>query len=72
MSAPIRTLTLYDFLTDREVKRAIKLGNRVKVRDELIIPNMERINKALGQENDPDYLSYAVEYVMTTSGTWKR
>ena len=38
--------------------------DRKRIRDEIIKPNIDRINKALGQENDPDYLAYAVEYSM--------
>ena len=32
---------------------------------------LQLVNTALGQENDPDYLAYAVEYVLTTTGAWK-
>jgi hypothetical protein len=31
---------------------------------EIINPNMERINTKLGQENDADYLAYAVEFAV--------
>ena len=66
----MKQMTIFDFLTEAEVEQAAKLCDRIAVRDQLIAPNMERINKALGQENDPDYLSFCVEYVMTRSGTW--
>lgn len=64
-------ITIADFLTDQEILEAIRLGDRVKVRDEIIIPNIERINRDIGQENDPNFLAFAVEYVMTTAGHWK-
>jgi hypothetical protein len=35
---------------------------------ELIRPRMADINKATGQENDVDYLAYAVEYLLTRDG----
>jgi phosphatidylserine/phosphatidylglycerophosphate/cardiolipin synthase-like enzyme len=65
-----RQITLYDFLTDDEIAQAVELRDRKAVRDQIIVPNMERINAALGQENDADYLAYAVEYVMQASGRW--
>jgi hypothetical protein len=67
----MKTITLTDFLTEKQIRRAIELKDRKKVRDELIIPNMTRINEKLGQENDPDYLSFAIEYVLTRTGHWK-
>lgn len=66
-----RFISISDFLTDEEIKQAIKLGDRTKIRDEIIAPNLERINQQLGQENDPDYLSFLVEYVLTQTGVWK-
>jgi hypothetical protein len=35
-----------------------------RLHDALLLPNIERINKALGQEKDPMYLAYVVENVM--------
>jgi hypothetical protein len=32
--------------------------------EQIICPNLERINRTLGQENDPMHLAYAVEYVL--------
>jgi hypothetical protein len=64
-------ITLQDFLTDEEIEYAAKLYERREatgfaqvVCEQIIRPNMERINKALGQANDPMYLAYAIEYVM--------
>jgi hypothetical protein len=64
-------VTVNDFLTKDEINRAkkiykelgIKGGFAKKCADEIITPNIERINKKLGQENVPLYLAYAVEYV---------
>ena len=61
----MRHVTLGDFLTDAELLQAISLADRRQIRDLIIQPNIERINQALGQENDPDYLSYAVVYSLT-------
>ena len=63
-------MTLPQILTRAEIKKAIRLKDRIAVRDQIIIPNMARINRSLGQENNPDYLAYAVEYVLTSAGEW--
>lgn len=65
-----RQISLYDFLTEGEINKAAELKDRKAVRDQIIKPNMERINKALGQENDPDYLSFAIEHIMVSAGAW--
>lgn len=65
-----KTMTLQDFLTHAEIDKAVRLGDRVKVRDQIIAPNMARINAQLGQENDPDYLAFAVEYIMKKAKKW--
>lgn len=65
-----RTVTLPDFLTQTEIDKAAEMwkannvGYAKRVCQELIAPNMQRINAALGQENDPMYLAYAVEFVI--------
>lgn len=74
MTNPSRpTFTLDQILTIREVQIAHEIwqrdrGNfRVRVRDDIIKPNMQRINDCLNQANDPDYLSYVVEYVFSNT-----
>lgn len=70
-------VALGDFLTEEEIQRAIniwkqRLGSRVPstvsyaqtICDEITAPNIERINRALGQENDPKYLAYMIEFAM--------
>lgn len=68
----MKQVRISDFLTDDEIRRALKLYREdqphfhERVLREIINPNMERINKALGQENDPTYLAYAVEFAIGT------
>jgi heme oxygenase len=67
----MKTFSIDQFLTRAEIDRAAALYKELAatgtfastVDAEIITPNIERINKALGQENDPRYLAYAVEYV---------
>lgn len=56
---------LGQFLTATQLRLAQKLfPNREAIRDQIILPNLAEINTKLGQENDPDYLSYLVEYAI--------
>lgn len=65
----MKQITLPDFLTDEQIEKARELymagtpGFARAVKDLLIEPNIEEINRKLGQENDPMFLAYAVEYV---------
>lgn len=64
-------VSLTDFLTEEEMSRirlmwinkASQRDFHVQVLGTIIKPNMERINKAIGQENDPGYLTYMIEYI---------
>jgi hypothetical protein len=67
----MKTVTINDFLTDAEINQAIRLYQTAQpgtfnklLSEQIIVPNLERINQALGQENDPHYLAYMVEYVL--------
>lgn len=71
-----KMIAITDFLTPAELVQARQMmkphltGTYTKsyaqrVREVIIEPNIERINKALGQENDAMYLAFVVEYVMT-------
>ena len=69
----MRHVTLADFLTEEEIDLAAEMyakdsssGYADRVLKRIIQPNMARINRALGQENDPEYLAYCVEYVVST------
>lgn len=68
----MKFITIDQFLTRDEIERAFRLYRSLKgtgkfastVDEEIIAPNMERINKALGQKNDSRYLAYVVEFAM--------
>jgi hypothetical protein len=68
----MKTANITDFLTPAEIDQAIAIYRTAQpgtfnrlLTEQIIAPNMERINKALGQENDPRYLAYAVEFVLS-------
>tara|TARA_Y100000034_G_scaffold135296_1_gene206611 strand:- start:1835 stop:2050 length:216 start_codon:yes stop_codon:yes gene_type:complete len=67
----MKTMTLPDFLTSQEIKEVERIWRTAgagkvakQICEQVIQPNMARINKALGQENDAMYLAYACEHVM--------
>lgn len=66
-------MTLLDFLTPEQIKRAIKIWNNDRTRfhqrvlDEIITPAMPEINRKLKQENVPGYIAYLVEYIFSQS-----
>lgn len=61
----MKKITLYDFLTDEQIKKAAELKTAAKITAEIIEPNIKAINLKLGQENDPKYLGYLCEYVFS-------
>ena len=66
-----KTVGIEDLLTPLELERALAHYKALKgtglfaatIDAEILAPNMERINKALGQENNSRFLAYAVEFV---------
>lgn len=68
-------MSLPDFLTEQQIEAASKLYEQLKdtgrfadeCAKQIIEPNIAEINRKIGQENDPRYLSYAVEHVLNQS-----
>ena len=61
----MNTIKLGDMLTTEQLERCRALyPDRARIRDEVIKPNLEAINRKLGQENDADCLSYAIVYAI--------
>jgi hypothetical protein len=66
----MKTVKLGDMLTDAQLDRCRALyPDRKRIRDEVIKPDMEAINRRLGQENDADYLSFAIVHAIGSSGS---
>ena len=68
----MKTMTLPEFLTEAQIADALALFKthggidaKGKIQKQVIEPNMDTINKKLGQENDPSYLAYAVVHVFS-------
>lgn len=74
----MRHVTIDAFLTPQELRLAQEIHRSCKarklvsaapeIRDRIIQPAIDRINASLGQENDPMYLAYCVEYVLDRAG----
>lgn len=65
----MRTITILDFLTPKQIQQALKIYKTnstpaKEICEKVIRPNMRSINIKLGQENDPMYLAYACEYIL--------
>ena len=68
----MKNVAITDFLTRSEIERAAKIVTtqaypHKALVSEIIAPNLARINAKLGQENDADYLAYAIEYAVGAS-----
>ena len=68
----MQNVTINDFLTEKQIEQAIELYKTAqpgtfatRCAETIIQPNIKEINRKLGQENDPKYLAYAVEYVLS-------
>ncbi len=64
----MKSVTISQFLNDSQIKKALNLKKAKDICTHIIKPNIKEINEKLGQENDPMYLSYMVEYVLNKSG----
>lgn len=71
----VKLVTIGEFLTEQQLQRAIELfeayrekaplhGFAQQLATEVIEPSLEDINRKLGQENDPMFLAYMVEYAL--------
>jgi hypothetical protein len=75
----MKQAALPDFLTEPEIDRCAALfrehgAHRAfvdAVTREITAPNIARIDKALGQPNDPRYLAYAVQYILLQASAAK-
>lgn len=69
----MKSVTITDFLTAGEIKKCIAMWERdrgnfhQRVLDEIVKPNMARINEKLGQDNVPGFIAYAIEYALMQS-----
>lgn len=59
-----RKFKIIDFLTEEQIQQCARIGNATDICEQVIAPNIEEINRKLGQENNPKYLAYAVEYAL--------
>lgn len=65
----MKTVKLGDLFTEEELHEAEAIGSdHARLRDEIVAPAIERINGVTGQENDADYLAYALEYAIQEAG----
>jgi hypothetical protein len=73
-----KSMAITDFLTAEQIAKARALWKNRKngsfhhaVMTEIVEPNMEEINRKLGQDNVPGFIAYAIEYVMMQEDRFK-
>ena len=60
-----KTITIGELFTEHELKRAMARKNDHKfLKEEIVEPVIARINRVTGQDNDPTYWAYALEYAL--------
>lgn len=72
-----KTVPIGSILTQKEMNEALKLYDTAenhtladRCATEIVGPVIARINSDTGQENDPKYLAYCIEYsIMKSRGT---
>ena len=62
---PRKTITIGDLFTKEMIQAASQCKNTDEIKQKVIIPNMRTINKATGQDNDPGYMTYLMEYALS-------
>lgn len=60
-----KSVKIGDLFTDSEVRQAAKCKSAREIADKVITPIIGRVNAAAGQECDPMYLAYALEYAIS-------
>lgn len=62
----MKTINLAEYFTEDELILAVKLKTAKPICEQIVKPVINRLNKDIGQENDPLYISYALEYAIST------
>ena len=77
MAVP-KSVRITDFLNEEQWERAVAIWNELlknprppsfaqRVCDEITAPNIAEINRMIGQENEPKFLAYFIEYIFIQS-----
>lgn len=72
----MKTVPIGSFLTDAQIAHGMRLWDQhgrkggskfiAAVVEQITQPNIAEINRKLGQENDPKFLAYALEYALSS------
>lgn len=63
----MKKITVREILTDEQIYKAVELGKAKDICSQIIKPNIEEINNKIGQQCDALYLSYMVEYALSST-----
>lgn len=59
-----KEISALEVFTEAMFSEAKKCQGTTEIQTRVIEPNMEHINKVTGQENDPRYWAYAMEFTL--------
>ena len=59
-----KEISLGEVFTEKMVEEASKCKDVTEIQKRVIEPNMARINRVTGQENDPRYWAYAMQFAL--------
>lgn len=62
-----KTFSLGDLFTEEDIKKCAKLKKAALIKDQVVIHKMDHINQVTGQENDPMFISYLLEHVVSSA-----
>jgi hypothetical protein len=60
-----KEINLSEVFSVKMIEDAMECKDTKEIQSRVIEPNMAHINKVTGQENNPTYWAYAMEYVLT-------
>jgi len=64
-----KTITLGDFITRDQMQKCIELyPDSSAICEQVVKPNMDEINRKLGQDNDARYIAYLIVHVIGSAG----
>lgn len=64
-----KSIKLGSVFTEKQLADAIEQGTAANICEKVVRPNIEEINKKIGQQCDPMYISYMLEYALMSFKT---
>lgn len=65
MNAQRKEISIGEVFDEKLIEEALQCKTHNELLEKIVKPNMDMINAKTGQENDPKYWAYALEYAIT-------